>query len=239
MTNIIYVLLGILVGAAALYLYFMAEGNKRLRQVEEANEKKIAQSQKRLAEIEQKAAVAETKLKEKILDGKKRALEIVEEAKKEEQNMRRQLEKQEERLISKDDLLEKKATELEKVKHSFETRGEQLRIQEEKVEALYKEQEEKLASITKLTTEEARQMLLNNLEREYKDELVAHYNKIKEEIKEDANKEAKNVLAQPCSRGARVHAHRSAGCRGNHRVADCHLAAGAQDRTGTSKNRLL
>jgi len=77
MSNVIYILLGILVGAAALYVYFMAEGNKRLRKVEEANEKKIAQSQKRLAEIEQKAILAETKLKEKILDGKKRALDIV------------------------------------------------------------------------------------------------------------------------------------------------------------------
>ena len=196
MTTIIYVLIGILAGAAAVYLYFKAEGNKHLRKIEEANEKMIAQSQKRLIEIEQKAAIAETKLKEKILDGKKRALEIVEEAKKEEQNMRRQLEKQEERLISKEDVLEKKTTEIEKTKQEYEVRGEQLKIQEEKLETIYKEQEEKLASITKLTTEEARQMLLNNMEREYKDELVKYYEKMKMEVKEDAQKEAKNILAQ-------------------------------------------
>ncbi|MBN2307235.1 ribonuclease Y [Candidatus Peregrinibacteria bacterium] len=196
MSTVMYILVGILVGAAALYLYFMAEGNKRLRKIEEENEKKIAQSQKRLAEIEQKAAIAETKLKEKILDGKKRALEIVEEAKKEEQNMRRQLEKQEERLISKEDLLEKKATELEKNKEEYEARTEKLKMQEEKVETIYKEQEEKLANITKLSQEEARQMLLNNMEREYKDELVDYYKKMKEGVKEDAQKEATNVLAQ-------------------------------------------
>jgi len=110
--------------------------------------------------------------------------------------MRRQLEKQEERLISKEDLLEQKTTEVEKTKEEYANRGEQLKIQEEKTEAIYKEQEEKLANITKLTQEEARQMLLNNMERDYKDELVAHYNKMKEEAKEDAQKEAKNVLAQ-------------------------------------------
>ena len=196
MSTIIYILIGISVGAAAIYLYFRAEGNKHLRKIEEANDKKIAQAQKRLLEIEQKAAVAETKLKEKILDGKKRALEIVEEAKKEEQNMRRQLEKQEERLISKEDLLEKKTTEIEKIKQDYDARGEQLKIQEEKLDTIYKEQEEKLANITKLTQEEARQMLLNNMEREYKDELVEYYNKMKQDIKEDAQKEAKNVLSQ-------------------------------------------
>ena len=196
MKDIIYIIIGILIGGSGLYLYFKAEGNKQLRKIEEANDKKIAQSNKRLAEIEQKATIAENKLKEKILDGKKRALEIVEEAKKEEQSMRRQFEKQEERLITKEDLLEKKATEVEKIKQEYEARGEKLKMEEEKLENIYKEQEEKLASITKLSKEEARQMLLNNMEREYKDELIEHYKKMNEEVKEDAKKEATNVLAQ-------------------------------------------
>jgi len=196
MSTIIYIIFGIIFGAAAVYLYFITEGNKHLKKIEESNERKINQAQKKLVDIEQKAAVAESKLREKILDAKKHALDIVEEAKKEEQAMRRQLEKQEERLISKEDLLEKKTTEVEKTKLAFEKRGDELKIQEEKLEAIYKNQEEKLASITKLTTEEARQMLLNNVEREYKDELVKHYNKMNEEAKEDSKKEATNVLAQ-------------------------------------------
>ncbi|MFH0837930.1 MAG: ribonuclease Y [Patescibacteria group bacterium] len=196
LSTIIYTSIGIIVGGGALYFYFKIEGNQYLKKIEEANERKISQAQKRLVEIEQKAAVAETKLKEKILDAKNRALEIVEEAKKEEQAMRRQLEKQEERLISKEDLLEKKASEAEKNKLEYEKRVEKLKVEEDRLEAIYKEQEDKLASITKLTKEEARQMLLNNMEREYKDDLVAHYKKMNEDIKENAQKEATNVLSQ-------------------------------------------
>lgn len=196
MSTTIYTLLGIVVGAAAIYLYFKLEAGKRLREIEESNEKKIAQWQKRLQEIEHKATIAETKLKEKILDAKKKALEIVEDAKKEEQNMRRQLEKQEERLISKEDLLEKKATEVDKTRQAYEQKEEALRIQEEKLETIYKEQEEKLATITQLSKEEAQKMLLSNMERDYKDELVQHYSKMNTELKENAEKEAKNVLAQ-------------------------------------------
>lgn len=196
MITFILVLAGLAVGGGGTYLYYKIQGDLYIKKIEDANEKKIALAHKRLSEIEQKAIVAETKLKEKILDAKNRALEIVEEAKKEEQTMRRQLEKQEERLISKEDLLEKRTAEAEKIRRDYENRGVQLRVQEEKLEVIYKEQEEKLAKITQLTKEEARQMLLNNMEREYKDELVKHYKKMNEDVREDAKKEATNVLVQ-------------------------------------------
>lgn len=82
MIEFILTLIGLILGAGGVFLYFKFQGAQHLRKIEEANEKKIAIAHKRLAEIEQKAAVAETKLKEKILDAKNRALEIVEEAKK-------------------------------------------------------------------------------------------------------------------------------------------------------------
>ena len=195
MSTVIYTLIGLIVGAAGIYIYFKAEGKKHIKKLEEANEKRIAQAEKRLMDIEHQATLAETKLKEKILDARNKALEIVQEAKKEEQNMRRQLEKQEERLIAKEDNLEKKTSEIERIKEEYLQKGEHLKMQEEKIESLYKEQEEKLAKITKLTKEEARQMLLNNLERDYKDDLVEHYKKMQKGLEEDYQKEATNILA--------------------------------------------
>jgi len=194
MNTVIYTFIGLIAGAAGVYLYFKIEGNKHIRKIEQHNERKIAQAQKKLMEIEHEATLAEAKLKEKIFDAKNNALEIVHEAKKEEQNMRRQLKKQEERLISKEDTIERKISEAEKAKEEFIKKEENLQIQEEKIEAIYKEQEEKLASITKLSKDEARQMLLNNLERDFKDDLVTHYKKMQEEAKEDVKKEATNIL---------------------------------------------
>lgn len=195
MITALYIFIGLVLGAGAIFIYFKLEANQHIKRIEEANERNILQAQKRLIDLEQKVILAETKLKEKILDAKNKALEIVEEAKKEEQNMRRQLEKQEERLMGKEDALEKKTTEVEKIKEDYAKREAELKIQEEKVESLYKEQEEKLAAITKLTKEEAREILLKNLENEYKDELINHYKKMNEEAKEDAKKEAANVIA--------------------------------------------
>jgi ribonuclease Y len=196
METILYILIGLLVGAGGIYIYFQLEGNKHLKKIEQANEKKIAQSQKKLVDIEQKAAVAETQLKEKILEAKNKALEIIEEAKKEELSMRKQLEKQEERLITKEDNLDKKSTELEKAKEDYAKQVEELKMQEEKVEAIYREQEEKLANITQMSKEDARQMLLENVERDYKDEIVERYKAMNEALQEDAKKEAGNIIAQ-------------------------------------------
>lgn len=193
--NVVYVLIGLIIGAVLVLAYYKVQGNAHIQQLEAENEKKFVQAQRKLMEIEQKATVAETKLKEKILDAKNKALEIVEEAKKEEQNMRRQLEKHEERLIGKEDNLEKKMTEVEKMKEDIGKKEADLKVEEEKIEALRMEQEEKLASITQLSKEEARQLLLENIEKDYKDDLVAQYQKINEEVKEDAKKEATNVIA--------------------------------------------
>lgn len=195
MTTVIYALIGLIAGGAIVFFYFKSEANNHLRKIEEENEKKMALAEKKLLELDQKAIIAETKLKEKILDAKDKALEIVEEAKKEEQNMRRQLEKQEERLMSKEDNLEKKTTDVEKLRETYMNKEAELKVEQEKIEVLIKEQEEKLASITQLTKEEAQKILLDNIEKDYKDELVAHYKKMNEEAKDDVKKEAVNVIA--------------------------------------------
>ena len=117
MNTIIYIIIGLVVGGTSVYTYLLWGGKKRLKKFEHANRKKIEATERKLLDMEHKANLAETKLREKILDAKNKALEIIEESKKEERKMRMQLEKQEERIISKEDVLEKNATEFEKKKN--------------------------------------------------------------------------------------------------------------------------
>lgn len=194
--SILFLLIGLVVGSAGIYAYFHMRGGKRLKKIQAENEKEIEKIQKHLKDLEHKAATVETKLKEKILDAKNKALDIINEAKKEERDRRQQLEKHEQRLMGKEDQLDKKVSESEKLKEDFAKKLEAIKVEEEKLEAIYKEQEEALSKITKLSKEEAREMLLKNMEREYKDELVEHYNKMEADVKEDAGKRAKNIIAQ-------------------------------------------
>ena len=95
MNNILFTVIGMLVGAACVYGFFQIRGKERLKKVEQETEKKIEAAQKKIADIEHKATTAETRLREKVLDAKNKALEIIDEAKQEERKMRQQLEKQE------------------------------------------------------------------------------------------------------------------------------------------------
>ena len=194
--SILFLILGLVVGGSGLYVYYHIEGGKRLKKIQAENEKEIAKIQKHLRDLEHKAATVETKLKEKVLDAKNQALDIINEAKNEERDRRQQLDKHEQRIITKEDQLDKKASEADKRKEELEKKFEAIKVEEEKLDAIYKEQEEALTKITKLTKEEAKEMLLQNMEREYKDELAEYYTKMEADVKEDAQKKAKNIITQ-------------------------------------------
>lgn len=194
--TIIFLLIGLAVGGGGIYAFFHMQGAKRLQKIQAEHEKEAVRLEKHLKDMELKAATIETKIKEKILDAKNKAFDIINEAKKDETERRKQLEKQEQRLNSKEDLLEKKVSENEQIREGFAKKLEAIKIEEEKVEALYKEQEAALSKITNMSTDEAREILLKNVERDYQSEIVEHYKKMEADIKEEAGKKAKNIITQ-------------------------------------------
>lgn len=196
MEILIGIIVGLILGAAGIYAFFHMNGKKRLKEIEAQGEKKITKMEKKLHDLEMKASKKESEIKEQLIDAKDKALDIINEAKKEEQERRRQLDKQEQRLINKEDALEKKVTENEALKESYLKKIDQAKVQEEKLDAIYKEQEEALSKVAKLSKEEAKAELLVNMEREYKDELVAHYQKIEKDAKAESEKKAKEILTQ-------------------------------------------
>jgi len=194
--SLIYALIGLAVGAGGVYAFFNAQGASRLRKIQAESEKEIAKIQKHQKELEHKSMEIETKIKEKILDAKNKALEIMDEAKKEETERRKGLEKLEQRLISKEDSIDHKLAESEKVKEEYAKKIERLKAEEERVEALYQKQEEVLTKLTGLSKEDARNLLLSNVERDYKDDIVKHYHKIESYVKEEAGKKAKDMIVR-------------------------------------------
>jgi ribonuclease Y len=202
-TYLLFLIIGLAAGAAGIFAYFYTGEAKRFGKMKEEKGKEIQKEEKHLRELEHKLATIETKIREKLLDAKNKALGMIEEAKEEERERRQQLEKHEHRLITKEEQLEKKETQLDKkiteneaLKEKILEKMEQIKVEEEKLEAIYKEQEEVLAKITQLSREEAREILLKNIERDYKDELIEHYKKIENDAKEDSKKRAKNVIVQ-------------------------------------------
>jgi len=133
-------------------------------------------------------------IEEEIIDkAKEKADEIREKAEERAQNI-------EEKRIEKMAILENKVLEreekldqkLEKIEQSKEA----LRDREKEIDEIVREQNEKLAEIAKLTPEEARQELLDNIEKSSQTEIKSFIDKRKMIKKEESEKEAAQIVAR-------------------------------------------
>lgn len=138
----------------------------------------------------------------KLNEAREEAAEIVEKARKEEATRRKENKEIEQRLITRDEQIEKKLDSLDK-------RTENLRKAEDEVEELKDEirkirtkQQEKLEKIAKLTKADAADKLMQMTEKDIKGDLLGLINKLQNEAKEDAEDTAAFILVSSMERMA-------------------------------------
>lgn len=137
-----------------------------------------------------------------ILEAKKEAVKLAEEAKKAEEKRRRELKETEDRLLTREETLDKKLDELDK-------RGEKLRASEDELEKLKDEvrsirtnAQEKLEKIAKLSKAEASEKLMQMTEKDIKKDLEGLVAKLQRDAAEDAEERAQLVITQAMERMA-------------------------------------
>lgn len=153
------------------------------------------QAEKELSKAKREAA--------KLLDGAREdAGKLLDEARKEDQSRRREFKDIENRLVQREESLDRKLDELDK-------RNEKLRKSEDEVEGLKNEirdirsrQQEKLEKIAKLTKEQAAEKLMQMTERDIKDDLAGLVNKLQNEAKDLAEERSATILASTMERMA-------------------------------------
>lgn len=126
----------------------------------------------------------------------------IDEGRKEEQTRRRELKDIEQRLIKREENLDRKLDELD-------NRNENLRKGEDEVEALKNEireirtrQQEKLEKIAKLSSAEAADKLMQMTERDISNDLVGLVNKLQNEARENADEKAAMIITGAMERMA-------------------------------------
>jgi ribonuclease Y len=190
--EIFLLFLGLLVGVGGgVATGFWINKNTAGKKVEEAKQK----AEKALQE-------AETKSKETLLEAKNEALKILEAAKKEEKERRSQIIAIEDRLGKREQLLDSKLNELEKKSDNLSSKEKELEGIKTEILALKDKQVQRLEKIAKLSKNEAKALLLEMVEKDAKEDLVKHYKKVAESLKEDAEKESKRVIAEAIQRYA-------------------------------------
>ena len=145
---------------------------------------------------------AQKEADKKLEEAREEAQRVAEQARKDEQSRRREIKDIEQRLLERQESLDKKLDQLDR-------RNEALRKGEDEVEELKNEireirrkQQEKLEKVAKLTKEDAAEKLIKMTERDIKNDLTGLVIKLQNEAKETADEKAAVIITTAMERMA-------------------------------------
>ena len=147
--------------------------------------------------------------KEVILEAKEEAHKLRNDLEKESRERRSELQRLERRLLQREESLDKKSDLLEKKEEGLNDRVIEIENIENGVKSLYEEQRSELERISNLTTEEARKILLDQVNREVKYEAAIMIKDVESKAKEESDKRAREIITNAIQRCAADHVSES------------------------------
>lgn len=195
---LIKVLIGIvalIIGLVGGYLVRKSVAESKIRSAEE-EAKKI---------IDDAAKDTEAVKKEAILEAKDEAHKIRMEAEQEAKERRGELQKTEKRLIQKEETLDRKAEALERKEEHLQKSEHEIEGIRNEVQEICNKQVAELERLSNLTSEEARELLLNKVEEEIKHETAIMIKEVEANAKEQADKRAREIISLAIQRCAADH----------------------------------
>jgi len=165
--------------------------------INKSNDEKIGNANERAREIIDEALkAAETKKKEALLEVKEESLKTKNELEKETKERRAEIQKYEKRVLSKEETLDRKIEAVEKRDLGITRKEEELGKQRQKVDELEKKRQQELERISGLTSEQAKEYLLNT---------AVMIKTLESRAKEEADKKAKELVVNAIQRCAADH----------------------------------
>lgn len=169
-------------------------------------EAKISSAEEAAEQIRENARKeTEASKKETILEAKDEVHKIRTDAEKEIRDRRNEVQRQERRLIQKEETLDRKLEGLEKKEESLNHKQRHIEEKQSKVDELYSQQLAELERISNLTTEEAKQTILDSVEVEVRHESAIMIKELETQAKEEADKKAREIISLAIQRCAADH----------------------------------
>lgn len=199
---IIFALLGIIVGMFVGYFV-----------MKKSNESKMAGARNSAEQIiEDAKREAEAQKKEALLEAKDENHKLRTETESDIRERRSELQKQENRLLQreenldrKDDALNKREAGLERKDEALAEKQQHIEQMESKAEELVRQQQSEMERISSLTREEAKSIILQQVENELSTDIAVMVKETEARAKEESDKKAKNILSLAMQRFAADH----------------------------------
>lgn len=168
----------------------------------------IAESKLGLAEqeaakiLEEAGKQAEARKKEVLLEAKDEIHQNRQEVEKDLRDRRRDLDRLERRVLQKEELIDKKTENIEKKEQNLQEKEKDVEKTQQDLQMILTQQLKELERLSGLTTEEAKDLLLNNVEQQIRQETAVMIRNLENEAKEESEKRAKNIISLAIQRCA-------------------------------------
>jgi ribonuclease Y len=155
-------------------------------------QRRIAASQRSAARILNEA---ERRQKEVLLEAKEESLRLRQQTEAELKERRREVQRLERRLIQKEEGLDRKLDSLEQRQRNLQNRETRLEQARTDLQELEEQRKQELERVSSLTANEAREILLAQIEIDIRDEANRRLREIEQEVKEEADQRGRKILA--------------------------------------------
>ncbi len=155
--------------------------------------------------IDDAIKTAEAKKRESLLEVKEQSLAAKNEVDREIKDRRAEISKQEKRIQSKEDTLDRKMDAMERREQEYAAKEAEQQKKQKKIDELYDEQVRELERISAMSTEEAKDFLLKSVQDDVKIDVAKMYRELVEQAKADADKKARELVVNSIQRCAVDH----------------------------------
>ena len=193
--NVIIAACGLLVGALIGYIYRKNIGEKAIGSAEQKAKNLILDAENK----------SETMKKEAILEAKEEAHRLRSEAERDSRERRAEIQRSERRLIQKEESIDRKLENIERKEESITQKEQALVNKQKDLDTVISKQLEELERISGYTVEEAKAILLSNVEKEVRHDASLMIKDIESKAKEEADKKAKYIITNAIQRCAADH----------------------------------
>ena len=199
MSPILTVVLVLVAAAVAGALGFYLGGENRKRTAEA----KIGSAEEEAKRIVNDAIkAAEQKRKETIIEAKDEAFKLKSDADKEIKDRRAEITRQERRIDQKEDALDKRTAQMERKEEDLKRRSETVEARLDELEQLKLRQTEKLETIAAMSKEDARAVLLKQVDDELTHEKAMKISAYQANMKDECDNLARELIGQAIARCA-------------------------------------
>lgn len=198
MPDYIWVVIVLVVGAISFgvgYLIRKSIAEAKISSAEREAEKIVESAKKNVEALK----------KETVLEAKDEVHKIRTEAEKDIRERRSEIQRQERRLLQKEESLDKKLESLEFKEEKVANKEKRIEETQAQIDLIYKSQVTELERISGLTTETAKQIILNNVEQEVRHETAQLIKEIEQQAKDEADKKAREIITLAIQRCAADH----------------------------------